>query len=76
MGLIATLVALVPAISVGPTVDFLIQTMGLGLAAGMLIAFVADMRKPNVHVWRITTFCSLFGLGVGLVIVVVDAVAS
>ncbi len=76
VGIVAAALALVPAIGPSPTLGFLLQTLGLGLAGGMLLAFIADLRRPDVKVWRITTFFSLLGLGIGLLIVAVDALIS
>lgn len=76
VGIVAAALALVPAIGPSPTLGFILQTVGLGLVIGMVLAFLADLRKPDVKVWRITTVASLAGLGAGLLIVVVDAVVS
>ena len=76
VGIVAVMLAVVPAIGPSPTLGFVLQTVGLGFAVGMVLAFIADLRQPEAKVWRITTVASLAGLGAGLLIVVVDAVVS
>ena len=59
-----------------PQLGFLLQTLGVGGAIGLTVAYRARQRRLDLDTWVITARWSLFGLAVGVVVVVVDALLS
>jgi len=73
-GLVAALAA--GTLQPVPQLGFMLQTLGVGGAIGLAVAYRARQRRLGLDGWVITARWSLFGLAVGLVIVVVDALLS
>ncbi len=73
-GLIAALV--LATVQPIPELGFVLQTVGVGAVIGLAVAYRARQRSFALETWVITARWSLFGLAVGAVIVLVDAVLS
>jgi hypothetical protein len=53
-----------------------LQAGGVGGAFGLLVAYVRHRNDPDADRWRTVSRFSLYGLGVGLLLVVGDELFS
>ena len=69
--------ATVTALGSSPQLAFLAQVFVLGTALGMIVALVRSRQTGSLDAWPLhVAYGALFGLAIGLLIVILDAVTS
>jgi hypothetical protein len=70
------LLLIVAGLSPNREIGVLLQAGGVGGAFGLLVAYVRHRNDPDADRWRTVSRFSLYGLGVGLLLVVGDELFS
>lgn len=74
MALMALLLA--ARLAPNPAIGFVLQSMGVGGAIGLMIAYARHRDDPNADRWRTVTAFALGGLLLGCLLVLADHLSS